>query len=437
MKRVNLFARRGLAAALVAAGLAAASTAASAFELQILGNATFSPENPSPDIAAVYKAAWDEFVAANPDVAIKFDKSASSPDAVQEILTKVNTGRVVDMGIVETSWIARLNASGLLQPMDGILSDADVADFLPGVLEAQTKDGHLRGIQLYNSWRGVFYRPSEMKALGYEAPPTNWDDFLAFGEKALKAGYKSAVMFPALKSELTMLYMMPQFFGLGGELFDATGRPVFQDSPNREKLMQVMSMWRELVERGLMPKTVGAQNEADQRPFFYTRETATIGNATSFVNQYYIDQPDLKGDFGAVTMPMPAGHIAVPPVAGWAYVIFTSDPQRQDVARRFIKHLTQSKVMAKFNAVQGHLPVRHSIWKTEPYFAADPLMQKIYAIHLAAPMKIAGSSPMYPAAREAISGRMADVVAGILAPKDAVDQAGEEVMAAYKRLITR
>ena len=112
-------------------------------------------------------------------------------------------------------------------------------------------------------------------------------------------------------------------------------------------------------------------------------------------------------------------------------------PLVRNVARRFIKHLTQSKVMAKFNAVQGHLPVRHSIWKTEPYFAADPLMQKIYAIHLAAPMKIAGSSPMYPAAREAISGRMADVVAGILAPTDAVDQAGEEVMAAYKRLITR
>ena len=114
-----------------------------------------------------------------------------------------------------------------------------------------------------------------------------WNDFLEFGQKALDAGYQSAVMFPATKSELTMLYMMPQYFGLGGELFDEVGKPVFFESPYKEKLAEVMSMWRELVARGMMPVTA-AQDEAAQRPFFYAKQTATIGNATSFTNQFYV-----------------------------------------------------------------------------------------------------------------------------------------------------
>lgn len=436
MGRKEIWRRKLLGPALaVVAALMTAS--AGAFELEILGNATFSPENPTPEVAAVYKKAWDEFLAENPDVTIKFDKSAGSPDAVQEILTKVGSGRVVDMGIVETSWLARLQAAGFLKPIDDVLSEEAAADFLPGVLNAATRDGHLRGIQLYNSWRGVFYRPSDVQALGYEQPPTEWNEFLAFGQKALDAGYQSAVMFPATKSELTMLYMMPQYFGLGGELFDEVGKPVFFEAPYREKLVQIMSMWRELVAKGLMPVTAGAQDEAAQRPFFYTKQTATIGNATSFTNQFYSDQPDLRGNLSVVPLPLPAGNTPVPMIAGWAYVLFTEDPERREVAVRFIQHLTKSEVMASFNAVQGHLPVRHSIWQTEPKFADDPLMQKIYQIHLSAPMRLAGASPIYPATREAISGQMADVIAGNITPDEAIERAKAEVMAAYDRLISR
>ena len=419
----------------VVAGLMVAP--ASAFELEILGNATFSPENPTPEVAAVYKQAWDAFLAENPDVTIRFDKSAGSPDAVQEILTKVGSGRVVDMGIVETSWLARLHAADFLKPMDDVLTDEAKADFLPGVLEAASRDGHLRGIQLYNSWRGVYYRPTEVQALGYEQPPTVWNDFLEFGQKALDAGYQSAVMFPATKSELTMLYMMPQYFGLGGELFDETGKPVFFESPYKEKLAEVMSMWRELVARGMMPVTAGAQDEAAQRPFFYAKQTATIGNATSFTNQFYADQPDLKGNLSVVPLPLPDGNTPVPMIAGWAYVLLTEDPERREVAKRFIQHLTKPEVMASFNAIQGHLPIRHSIWKTEPTFSEDALMQKIYQIHLSAPMRLAGGSPIYPATREAISGQMAEVIAGTITPEEAIERAKVDVVAAYDRLTNR
>jgi hypothetical protein len=54
MKNSAKWRRKLLGAALtVVAGLMVVP--AGAFELEILGNATFSPENPTPEVAAVYK----------------------------------------------------------------------------------------------------------------------------------------------------------------------------------------------------------------------------------------------------------------------------------------------------------------------------------------------------------------------------------------------
>ena len=60
-------------------------------------------------------------------------------------------------------------------------------------------------------------------------------------------------------------------------------------------------------------------------------------------------------------------------------------------------------------------------------------MQKIYEIHLSAPMRLAGASPIYPATREAISGQMAEVIAGTITPEEAIERAKVDVVAAYER----
>ena len=93
----------------------------------------------------------------------------------------------------------------------------------------------LRAIQFYNAWRGYFYRPSAVQALGYDQPPTDWDEFMAFGKAAREAGYDYAVMFPATNGRTTLNYLSQVYFGLGGEIFNE-GKPVFYESPNREIL---------------------------------------------------------------------------------------------------------------------------------------------------------------------------------------------------------
>ncbi len=418
----------------LALALPTGAFAQQAIEIGVLTGANFSPAAANPAVAAAYQAAWAQFQAENPDIRLRMEPHAGGTEALQEILTRASAGRLPDVGIMDTYWIPRLHAGGYLQPMDDVLTDADKADFLPGVIKATTHDGALRAIYIYNSWRGLFYRPSAVKALGYDAPPTDWAEFLKFGKAARKAGFPNAVMLPANQSELTMLYLFPQLLGLGGEIHDAQGRPNFFEPPNREKLELVMQMWRDLVAEGLMPEQVGAMDEVGTRPFFYSGETITIGSSTSFINQFYTDVPDLKGDLNVVPMPLQAGATPVPLLAAWGYVVFATDPVRQEAAKRFIRFMLSPKTLSTLNAVQGHLPIRTSIWKTTPAFADDPLFQQMYTIQNDPRLRERSIFPIYPAIKDAITGQMADVIAGRITPSVAVDRARDNAMAAYERM---
>lgn len=411
------------------------NASAQAIELGIVAGPGFNPANPLPKVAAAYREAWSEFEAANPGVTLRLVTIRPGPDALQDVLTMGTAGQLPDIGVFSTGWLPRLHANGYLQPIDDVLSAADKADFLPGFLEAATLDGKLRSVFLYNSWRGLFYSRSAVKALGYKTVPTEWDEFIKFGQSALKAGYKNVVMVPALKSELTLLYLFPQFFGLGGQLYDANGKPDFFNSPNREKLEQVMQMWRDLVVMRFMPPEVGSMDEAAQRPFFYSGETLTVGSSTSFTQQMLVDKTSLKDDLAVSPLPMPRGTTPVPIISNWGYSILTKDARRAEVARRFIQHMTSASVLEKLNDAQGHLPIRKSIWEGRNVFSQDPLMISLYKIQND-PRLIAPDSrfAIYPVVRDALSEQMAAVVAGRITPSVAVDRARDAALAGYERM---
>jgi multiple sugar transport system substrate-binding protein len=403
-------------------------------ELSVLSAAGFSPQNSVAEVAAAYDAAWKQFEAENPGIHVKLVPLRGGPDALQDVLTLASTDRLPDVGVMSPGWLPRLELGGYLQPLDGTLTPEEEADFMPGILDAGVLDGHLRSIFIYNSWRGLFYRPSAVKAVGFDAPPTEWNAFLKFGDAVKKAGYKYALLYPALTSELTMLYLLPQYFGLGGELYDDTGKPDFFESPNREKLEQVMQMWRDLVVRDLMPASVGAMDEAAERPYFYSGETITVGSSTSFTQQMLLDQPQLVNDLNVVPLPMPEGSTPVPVISNWGYSLFAKDLAHVEAAKKFIHFMISFDVVSKLNALQGQLPVRQSIWKNAAPFNQGDLMHQLYTIQndprLNSPTRFA----IYPAISTAISEEMADVVAGNISPSDAIDKARDSAMAAYQRL---
>jgi multiple sugar transport system substrate-binding protein len=428
-------AARLLKATALAGSFAMLAGAASAVELTLWAPTSFTPAAGLQAVADEYTDLYKRFEAANPDITLKYEVLPGGTEALQQVLTASTAGNLPDLAVLDGFWIARLVQTGKLQPLNDLWTEDSRSKFYKAAVDAVTFDGKVYAAWFYNAWRGLYYRKDELTKLGYDAPPSNWDDFLKLAEKAKQAGV-SAVMFPGSATELTALHMLSMYWGLGGELVDDTGKPVFFDGKNREALEKVYSMYRELVEKGYMPVDVSTMDEAGIRPYFYSGEDLATAQSSSAVTQMYSDVPDLKGNLGAFNYPLPGGAQATPILVGWTYGIFTDDPERKAAAWKFIDFMLQPDNLGKMNAIAGQLPIVQSIWDQD-FFKNDPLMQQFKGIFDSGGMRPRPPVPIYPTITAAWAQEMADVLAGNITPAQAVDTAKEAVMREYDRQSSR
>lgn len=422
------------ATAALAGSFIALATAADAIELTVWGPPSYTPAASLPAVADAYKDLYERFQAENPDITLKYEILPNATEALQQLLTAATAGNLPDVGVLDGFWIARLVQTGKLQPLNDMWTTEARAAFYPQAIDAVTVDGQVYAAWFHNAWRGLFYRPSELAALGV-TPPASWDEFLAYGEKA-KATGKSSVMLPGSGTELTSLHMLSMFWGLGGELVDETGKPVFFDGESRVALEQVYAMYREMVEKGLMPADVATMDETAIRPYFYSGETVAVAQTSSGVTQMYSDVPALKGDLGAFNYPLPGGAQASPVLVGWTYGIFAEDAERKAAAWKFVDFVLKPENLGKINAAAGHLPIVQSIWDQD-FYQNDPLMQQFKGVFETGTMRARPNVPIYPTITNAWAVQMADVLSGNITPAQAVDNARDQVMTEYDRMSAR
>lgn len=420
---------------LLAAAFSALTSAAHALELTLWAPVAFTPSAGLPAVADAYKDLYARFEAENPGVTLKFEVLPGGTEALTQVLTAATAGNLPDLGVLDGFWIARLVRTGKLQPLTELWSEDSQGKFYKAAVDAVTFDGQIYAAWFYNAWRGLYYRKDELAKLGYGEPPKTWDEFLGFAEKAKAAGL-TAVMFPGSPTELTALHMLSIYWGLGGELVDGEGKPVFFEGDNRVALEKVYAMYRELVEKGYMPVDVSTMDEAGIRPYFYSGENATTAQSSSAVTQMYADVPNLKGNLGAYNYPLPDGKQATPILTGWTLGLFATDPERKAAAWKFIDFMLRPENLGKLNAAAGHLPIVQSIWDQD-FFKNDALMQQFKAIFETGGMRPRPPVAIYPALTNAWATQMADVLAGNITPAQAVDNARDQVMAEYARLSNR
>jgi multiple sugar transport system substrate-binding protein len=405
-------------------------TPAWALELTVWVHPDFSPSAGLPAVADAYKSAYAEFEKENPGITIKYEVERGGTEALQQFLTAASSNTLPDLALLDGFWISRLVETGKLQPLDDLWSADSRSHWLKASVDAVTLDGKIYAVPFHTSWRGLFYPIDTMKQLGYDKPPQTWDEFLAFAAKA-KAANTFATLLPAASGEVTALHMLSMFWGLGGQMVDAQGKPIFADGKNREALEKVYSLYHELADKGFMSNDT-TLDETKIRPFLYTHEAASIAATSSRVTSMYTDAPWLKGNLGVFNYPLPDGAKAVPVLTGFTYGIFTADPEREQAAWKFIQFLTTPKTIGPLNANAGHLPVIDDVW-TQDFYKNDPLMQQFKTI-VDGGMRPRPSVPIYPAITAAWSAQMADVIAGKVTPAQAVDNARDAVMAEYNRM---
>jgi len=288
--------------------------------------------------------------------------------------------------------------------------------------------GHVYGIWHGTDCRLLYYR----KDLVPTAPAT-WDELLDVAGRVAREKKIAGYLYNAGRWEGAVFDHLAMFWAQGGELVDASGRPIFGEPPHRQYMVDVLAFLRQTIERGASPLAVLSHNDYQQ-----LTSAATAGDAAMFLGGNW-----QLGDLEANLPPAEFAKWDVAPIpqknagtqstgtGGWVWVMFARDPVRQRAAAEFLQFVESPANVGQITQATGHLPVRRSVFRDVPFFRDSPWHRKFAEMVVHGKARPAAAA--YPVISQQLQIAVGAAVAGDKTPEQAVDDAWRAVQASSAR----
>ncbi|MCT7378058.1 extracellular solute-binding protein [Chelativorans salis] len=393
--------------------------------LTMRANPNQSTNSPSPEQKAAFEKVWQEFAEAHPDWQIQFEFFGQDIGGEHaRLLEQARAGRAPDCVTVDSFQLALFIDNGVLKPLDDYFSQEEIDDLFPFIREGVTgPDG-----SIYAWWWGtdlrVLYRNTEIVP---EAPQT-WEELQAAALKATESGIEG-VLFNGGRWEGTTFDWLANFWAQGGSLVDDSGKPIFGEGENREKMLTAINYFKGLVDSGAAPKRVATIK--DYNDF---NAAAIAGSAAMFFGGHWQHfqlmeaMPEAEfAKWDVSELPGPSADERSTGTGGWTVAAFSDDPAKVEMCANVMREV----YMGPANEVIGDLPTRESLFASLPKFQ-DPYFGKLkeYLVNGHARPGV----PIYPEISNQIQIMMGEVLSGTKEPEAALDGAWNRVMDAYGKL---
>jgi multiple sugar transport system substrate-binding protein len=392
--------------------------------LTMRANPGQSPNSPSAEQKAAFTPVWQAFAEAHPDWQIQFEFFSNDIGSEHaRLLEQARAGRAPDCVTVDSFQLALFVENGVLQPLDEYFSQEEIDDLFPFIREGITgEDGHI-----YAWWWGtdlrILYRNTEAVA---EAPQT-WEELQAAALAAKDAGFEG-ILFNGGRWEGTTFDWLANFWAQGGELVDDTGKPIFGEGENREKMLNALNYYNDLVDSGAAPQRV-----ATIKDYADFNAAAISGTAAQFFGghwqRFQIQEampPEEFAKWDVSELPGPTADQRATGTGGWTVAAFSDDPAKIEMCANVMREV----YMGPANEVIGDLPTRQSLFDSLERFQ-DPYFGKLkeYLVNGHARPGV----PIYPEISNQIQIMMGEVLSGSKEPEAALDDAWQRVMEAYNK----
>ncbi len=372
-----------------------------------------------------FEALFTDFIRARPDWKIETQlQTANIGQEQARILQQTLAGRGPDCAMIDSSQLALFKENGVLQPMNAVFSEEEVADLFPYVREAVTNEaGEVLAWWWFTDLR-VLYRDTSVVP---DAPQT-WDELKAAALAAAGEG-REGILFNGGRWEGTAFDWLANFWAQGGRLVDDDGEPIFADGENREKFLTAVAYVQDLVESGAAPQRVSSIVNYDA-----FNAAAAAGTAAMFIggNWQYGQlrttlPPEAFANWAVSELPGPTADDRATGTGGWTIAALTDDPDKAALCGEIAKEI----YAGPGNALQGLLPTSASLY--EQYDAYDGPEFELFAEALQNGVSRPGAA-IYPEISNQIQILLGEVLSGSADPETALDAAADAVRAAFERL---
>ena len=301
-----------------------------------------------------------EFNETHPGVEIQSVSMGRYQALSQKIMAAVAANQPPDLSQAYEAWTENLIENGSVEPLDGYiagpngLTEAELDDFVPGMIENNTWNGAVYSFPFNKSVRALYWNKDLFESEGLDRAPRNWDEYRAFARKMTKdtdgdgeidqwgtAGQISAWMFENLLIQN------------GGRILTPDGTAAAFNGPEGVSALEFMVEL--LTDYGKVTSGYEYQND------FQAGKVAMIEGSTvslSFMEGKYT--------FDMAVAPLPSRKQKGCLVAGTNVVIFADSPsEKKEAAWEFIKWFTSPEITARWAAETGYAPVRRSAMQSE------------------------------------------------------------------------
>ncbi len=378
--------------------------------------------------ASVLTDVLGEWAAANPGVQLDVSVMPALEQHKAKLLLAAAAGRLPDVASIDSFWMPLFLEGGHVQPLNAFWPEQDRADFMPFAVDTLSdRAGRVYGVWHETDIRVLYYRKDLVPV-----PPRTWAEVIETGAEVARTHGIAGYLYNAGRWEATVFDHLAMYWAQGGELVDGDGHPVFGLEPNRERLIRVLTFLRETVQSGASPPAVLAVNDYRQ-----LSAAAIAGDTAMFLGgNWQVREledalsPEAFASWGIAPVPQLAPGATLTGAGGWVWVVFSEDPVKREAAARFVLDVETSPNGARISKATGRLPVRRSVYRNDPAFAAPPVSLFAEMLDTA---RARPAVPVYNAISRELQLAIGYAIEGTKTPARAVDDAFAAVSADDRR----
>jgi len=320
----------------------------------VFGNGLTAFENTYPDIQIA--------------VVLKNDSGKGSVLDYLRTTSQAAPHVLPDLVVLNMVDLAQVARTGVVVPLDGLLSPSLVDDLLPGARAAGIVDGQLMGIPFEMDVEHLIYNTNKVTST-----PIVWTDIISAN---------TTYVFPAKGTNgLVNDAFLIQYLALGGRLQDDEGQPFLDE----QALQAALEYYHLGIQEEVIPPeilTIGSPDE-----IWPDYVAAQVGMAHTNGHRFLSDKNVLRStDFASIPThdgtPLTIGH-------GRVLAIVTHDPDRQATAARLIEWLLKPDNNVAWSRATLYLPTRYAAFN----LIGD---EDLYWSFLQHQLEVAVPSPSFP-----------------------------------------
>lgn len=322
------------------------------------------PQAATHDVRVVVpEGSWAAMVrAAAPNLGLDIEQVAL-PELRQTLVRAVAEGRAPDLAIMDSVWVHEFAASGFITPLEEIDSEwvreEFERDFVEPFRSANKFDGRPIAVQAEADVAGVWYRRSDLAAVGHK-PPLTWDELAAVGRALAARGETIPLTLPggSPAGETATYCLLSLLASNGASVLD--DRAVTLDTP---AATECLTFLEQLLHAEIIPAdSVTYPRDHPIRQLAKGQASMAFGgsyDAPALAAAASLATADVLDLFGFIAMPAgprgPAANLA----GGMVYSIFRQS-SAPGAAMRLLRALTSVDALTRMSEVTWQLAPRRT-----------------------------------------------------------------------------